>query len=487
MIRSRLTQATRPDIQGFILSGYGHMPHSAFLLLRVDDARAARSWIARVTPRLQTAAPWKSADGEKPKTAMNLAFTWAGLSALGLARDTLQSFPHEFAYGMAERALILQDTGTSAPEHWELGAPAAPIHVMLLLYATDVERLETLVESERGDLSAGLAEVGLERGDRPRTNTEQFGFRDGVSQPPIGSLREGTAPKQFIVEAGAFVLGHTDEYGVLPPTPSVTDAHDPDGVLPPFPGYPGRRDLGRNGTYFVYRKLEQDVAGFWNFAEQQANGDPAEMVAIASKFIGRWPSGAPLALFPDRDSITPGRRPRNGFGYLEEDPHGYGCPIGSHVRRVNPRDSLSQLPRDAATKTTMRHRILRRGISYGKPAFSHKDLRDGKPPVGLAPDEEPRGLHFIGINTSLSSQFEMVSEEWAMNARFQGLFQTQDPVLGNDAGPGRMVIQRNGVRRVIEGVPSFVTTKGGDYFFMPGVTALHFLGAAPRDAARGQL
>lgn len=467
----------REDVQGLVLTAYGHMPQAAFVLLRVTDARGAREWLARRASEVRSAARWRVETEGKPKTALNLALTWTGLRALGLPEVTLTSFPHEFVYGMAERSMILRDFGRSAPEKWEWGNDERPVDGLLALYATTESRLEALLEKQRAELGSGVEEITLETGNRPETLTEHFGFRDGVSQPPIGGLRERRAPSDDVVEAGAFVLGHRDEYGVLPPTPAVPETADPERMLPPFPDRPGYRDLGKNGTYLVFRKLEQHVAVFWNFMEKRAGGDPEAMIALASKFIGRWPSGESLVLSPDRDRGGGDRWPRNDFGYLEHDARGLRCPIGSHVRRLNPRDSLSQLPADEAHKSTMRHRIIRRGIPYGTPLVDALELKRGNPPRGLTDDGEPRGLHFLGVNASISSQFEMISEEWATNAAFQGLYNTQDPILGNDEGPGRAVIQAEPARRVLHDVPVFVSTRAGAYFFMPGLAALRFLAA----------
>ncbi|HEX8122686.1 MAG TPA: hypothetical protein VF549_15615 [Solirubrobacteraceae bacterium] len=468
--------STRHDIQGLVLTGYGHMPHACYVLLRVAEARPARDWLAQRAPQILTAAPWSKKDG-KPRTALNVAFTWTGLQALGLPQETLSSFPHEFAYGMAERAMILHDFGRSDPKHWEFGNDEQPVDGLLLLYATSRERLDELVAAQRAELGPGLVEVGLEFGRRPASLTEHFGFKDGVSQPRVGPLNARGKPEEDVVQPGAFVLGHTDEYGVLPPTPAVRGQDDPEGVLPPFPGESGYRDLGRNGTYLVYRKLEQDVAGFWRFLADRAGGDDAAVIKLASKFIGRWPSGSSLVLSPDRDDPHSGRPASNDFGYLEHDLGGHRCPIGSHVRRANPRDALSGLPQREALKTTNRHRILRRGIPYGEPLFPPEQLLAGRAPLDVEDDGSPRGLHFIALNASISSQFEMVSEEWATNASFQGLYDSQDPILGNDEHPGSVVIEGAPARRVISPVPSFVTARGGGYFFMPSMTAVRFLSA----------
>jgi deferrochelatase/peroxidase EfeB len=460
----------REDIQGLILSGYGHMPHAALLLLRITDAKAAREWLGRRVPEVRSAAPWLVEHRGKPKTAINLAFTWTGMKGFELPPETLGSFPKEFYFGMAERKLLLRDLDDSDPRHWEFGNDERPVDGMLAMYATSEDELERLVARQRADLGTGVEELLLERGRRPATLTEPFGFRDGVSQPAVGTLQPPRPHESNTVAAGAFVLGHPDPYDVLPPTPAVPKAADPADALPPFPGQPRYRDLGRNGSYLVYRKLEQDVAGFWNSIEELAHGDPEEMIFIASKLFGRWPSGTSLVESPHRDDIKR-RKPSNSFLYLTDDDRGYSCPVGGHVRRMNPRDALSQLPADEALKTTDRHRMLRRGIPYGEPLFSAEKLKHGKPPIGLKDDGQPRGLHFFAVIASISSQFEMVSEQWGSNRTFEGLYDTEDPILGK----GTMVIQATPCRRKIADRAPFITLKGGGYFFVPSMTALRFI------------
>ena len=253
------------------------------------------------------------------------------------------------------------------------------------------------------------------------------------------------------------------------------------------------RDLVRNGTYIVYRKLEQDVAGFWRFLAREAvrlgGVDP---VWLASKCVGRWPSGAPLALAPDADN--PLLEGKDDFFYAS-DPDGLGCPLGAHVRRVNPRDVLKPYATAQSLSMTEAHRLLRRGRIYGAPLFDPKVLRSAATDATrsmleeMQDDGRPRGVHFLCVNASLKSQFEFVQQNWSNNPHFGGLNDNADPLASHhdDSGeaPSRMTIPREGAALRTRPIPRFVRVKAGAYLFVPSLTALHFLGDPRRPAGGG--
>jgi len=245
-------------------------------------------------------------------------------------------------------------------------------------------------------------------------------------------------------------------------------------------------DLGRHGSYLVYRKLQQDVAGFWQFmAREAARGgstDPARIVWLASKCVGRWPSGAPLILAPDRDD--PRLAERDDFFYAD-DPDGVRCPLGAHVRRTNPRDALKPYPSQQSLSMTESHRLLRRGRAFGPPLFDARVLGDAsgqdllKTLTGLTDDGQQRGVHFFCINASLKSQFEFVQQAWCDNPRFGGLNDNMDPLTGTPCPaetPSRMTIPESQGSLRTQPLPRFVTVRAGAYCFVPSLTALRFLG-----------
>ena len=486
-----LTPEAKADIQGFITSGFGHLPCSAYLLLEIGDRARAQEWLKGLLHQLTTAATWRLKAGEpkqKPKRTINLAFTYPGLQALGLSEAVLHTFPSEFCDGMAStpQARILSDTGESAPEHWELGGPQnAAIHAVLILNAETPADLDAYCGEHRQTIHAmqgGVVEheSSAQYGTRPEHSREPFGFFDGISQPQIEGIKgEG-------VRTGEFILGYPNEYGFYPLSPVLPAADDPQHILPDSanPNHkPDQfRDLGFNGTFVVYRKLEQDVAGFWRFLQAESvrlKGavDPGFMVWLAAKMVGRWPSGASLVITPESDQ--PSLRDYD-FLYAQADPLGLACPLGSHVRRTNPRDQVGPAGQIESLHMASRHRILRRGKPYGPQLFDPTELTrlhnlDAlQAVVDLQDDGQSRGIHFLCANASIKSQFAFIQQAWANNPSVSGLADNRDPIAGDNdpvKAPGGMLIPERDSTLRTAALPRFVTTRGGVYLFMPGLAA----------------
>ncbi|HUN51605.1 MAG TPA: Dyp-type peroxidase [Candidatus Sulfotelmatobacter sp.] len=464
------------EIQGPVLRAYAHAPQADYIWLRVTDRAAAKIWLSDLLPEITTAAAAKQA------THVNLALTAAGMAALGLDGAVVASFGAAFFEGMdaPHRALLLGDVGLCAPERWAWGhqARTESLHLLLMLFAADEPALEALrLRHEQGFAAAALVVVkGMPaRAVIPAGGAEHFGFRDGVSQPVIagshqatrykGAYRDGT-----VIAPGEFVLGYANELGQQAATPSVPAADDPHGILPALAGDPaGRRDLGRNGSFMVLRQLQQDVAGFWQYlaAEAARAGDPFGVGAtlLAAKLIGRWPSGAPLAVSPLTDDARLAKT--NDFGFALEDSAGLRCPVGAHIRRANPRDSIGASAKDATT-LSRHHRLMRRGRSYG-PRLMDPRQDDGA----------ERGILFIALNANLERQFEFVQQTWLHNPKFGGLYTERDPLASIDdgAGPRSFTIPAATIRRRLAGMPRFVTVRGGAYLFLPGIATLRYLAA----------
>src|SRR5205085_6553213 len=148
-------------------------------------------------------------------------------------------------------------------------------------------------------------------------------------------------PQEAPLKAGEFVLGYVDEWERLAPMPQP-------------------EVLGRNGSYVALRKLHQDVAAFRRFLAHHSTS-AAEEELLAAKIVGRWRSGAPLALAPERDDpeLAADPKRRNAFLYYDDDPKGLQCPLGSHIRRMNPRDHFKD-----EIVSVNRHRVFRRGQAY---------------------------------------------------------------------------------------------------------------------------
>ena len=503
-----LSGATLDDIQGFITRGYGHLRHSAYLFVAMRNAQAGRRWLTCIAPLITSAKAWPVDDRGmpvKPAAAINLALTAEGLAACGLPKAVLCTFAPEFMEGMAsaQRAHILGDSGGSAADYWELGGPRnEPLHAVVIIHARDPATLDSVCAAQRALLvttpDGGIREVknGLQRGYRPESDCEPFGFRDAIAQPAIRGLHgtDGAAAgaTDNAVAAGEFILGHENHYGLIAPAPVAPGELDPHALLPPSanPYHAGRNlhDFGRNGSYLVYRKLRQDVAGFWRFMREESirasgSADPAHMIWLAAKCVGRWPGGAPLTLAPHADDARLAQR--NDFLY-ERDREGYGCPLGAHVRRSNPRDVLNPYPVAQSRSMTEAHRILRRGRVFGPPLFDPYLLQrtptaaERQTLLALQDDGQARGIHFLCVNASIKSQFEFIQQNWCNNPRFGGLYDNKDPLIGSVAAgeaASTMSIPGQPVGTRTQALPRFVSVSAGAYLFMPSLPALRFLAA----------
>ena len=435
------------DIQGGVLHPLPS-PYSGMLgLLRIDDPGAGRDLLARLLPALRTAENPASPEAD---AWVSVAVSFSGLRALGVPQASLDSFPAEFREGMAARAARLHDTGESAPGNWEPPFGSPDVHVALTAMAPDSRRLDMLMRR-----SAGMSEqaAGVRMIYRLDCNSsdgrEAFGFRDNISHPAIdGSGLPGTNSAEQPIKAGEFILGYPDETGRIPPMPSP-------------------QVLGKNGTFLVIRKLEQRVAAFRAYVHASAP-TPADEELIAAKIMGRWRSGAPLVLAPDRDDPPLGADPQrsNDFGYVSgDDQRGFKCPAGSHIRRMNPRDAdIFGNPR--------RHRLLRREAAYG-PALPDGALED---------DGAERGIIFGCVGASLRRQFEFVQEEWVNSGIFIGQNGERDPLCGANEGTGTFTIPNRPIRHRLSGLPGFVVTRGGEYFFVPGLDALRWISRLPESS-----
>jgi Dyp-type peroxidase family len=473
MSTAPLNQLDFHDIQGLVLNAYGHLNYSRFLFLKIADAPAAKLWLSHVASQISSAKR-RRGEQEPPGSQTNLAFTLSGMEKLGLPREALSAFPREFQMGMAapERSRRLGDEGANAPEHWQFGGPnTAQIDLLLMLYARDEATLDQSTQQALGAPSApsGIEEVSRQNSIRHGTN-EPFGFRDGISQPTIEGATDRVLPGQSVLKAGEFLYGYVDEYGDLVPVPAVSHELDPNRILAADPSQAMRPSFGHNGSFLVIRKLAQDVKGFRDFLDSatrnpDGSSNPDRAKLLSAKMIGRWPSGAPLTLAPEKDDPELGKNKNrnNDFGFAASDLDGFACPVGSHIRRANPRDALA-FPADPrrSIKIANRHRIIRRGRPY----------LEISPQTGEVIEQ---GLLFVAINAALVRQFEFIQQSWLNNPKFNGLYDEKDPLSSANAGDGMMTIQAKPVREHVHGLPRFVTVRGGAYFFVPSVRAIKFL------------
>jgi deferrochelatase/peroxidase EfeB len=315
--------------------------------------------------------------------------------------------------------------------------------------------------------------------DKQGVIREHFGFVDGVSQPiPFGTgiISYGAGAKQkpdtlHAVAAGDILIGLQNADLEPAPGPFVSVSHSGAQDLPVGKAPYGYRDLGQDGSYLVIRELHQDFKGFWDSmkAEAEALGAPDhDDKWLAARVVGRTLDGDPLV--PEGDPRFPGGiiagdgdAPANDFRYFDDDHDGLGCPLGSHIRRANPRDGLAPVPedKDVFLHVSNNHRILRRGRKFG-------------PPYREDPSAK-RGLLFMALNTDIARQFEFIQQNWMLNHDFAVLYDETDPLVGPAS---KFTVPMTPLRARVN-VKTFVRLAGGDYFFLPSLAALDFLEKLP--------
>lgn len=428
------------DIQHFLMS---RPPARAarYEFLTFGSATAGRAWLNGLLDKVGTAKAVGS--NVLDSRWVTVEFTWNGLRALGVAEPYLATFPEEFRQGMAARADVLGLTGKNHPDQWS-GELASPnLHAIAILFARDVgerercrlEHQKYLKKCEGVELLSSLDLEAIPPFDYAH---EHFGYRDRLSQPVIeGTGVEPTPGSGRPLKAGEFFLGYADEEG--PPA-----------------GMPQPETLSRNSSYVAYLRMEEHVGAFRDFLREHGE-TPEQQEWVAAKLMGRWRSGAPLVLTPEKDDPTLGADSsrNNDFNFKTMDPHGYGCPLGSHIRRMNPRDTAANMNR---------RKMIRRGGTYGPP------LPEGAPDDGVE-----RGIAaFVGC-ASLVRQFEFAMNVWANDPNFHELGNERDPIFGTQDGSYDLTIPKRPIKKKIRGIPAFTTIRGGAYFFLPGIKALHYL------------
>ncbi|WP_437592517.1 Dyp-type peroxidase [Sorangium sp. So ce1000] len=436
------------DIQAIVVRDTP-MPAVRFLIAKIARAGAAMRVIGRLShgdagsgPRITAASPWATS----PAYVLTLGFTYHGLEALGLAEHSLHSFPAAFVQGAAERAKLVGDTGDNAPRRWIGGLGTGDAHVVLALHAADSAVLESMSTELRSLFAreGAFTELSHQDGGVLPKQVEHFGYKFGIAAVRIDGGPRDRAPARSNAPTGQFILGYPSQhpgFAYPVPTPEV---------------------LGRNGSFAVYRVMRQDVDGFARALSRWAPSVGMTEEKLAAKICGRWRNGVPLVVSPDTDSPDApiAREDLDDFDYEPHDPRGYRCPIGAHIRRVNPR---SQPVAGGHSRLRL---LIRRGTPYGPPYDP------------LAPhDGIERGLLALFICVSLRDQFEFVMSEWVESGRLAaGLRGTKDPLVGNnDPATSKFVIPSEDGDRTITGFSRFVTTRGAAYCFLPSITALKYI------------
>ncbi len=442
------------NVQSNVLRGYRvgeGEPCHRYLWLRLGAPAAARAALQRWLPHVTSCARW---DTRAAPFVLNVALSHRGLRLLGIPADV--TLPAPFTAGMAARAEILGDTGDSAPGRWDAGLQQ-PIDALVTISGRDpaaTQAGKAIVEATLGpEVRLAAEHLAAALPGRP-IGTEHFGFVDGIGQPFVAGSGltprpgEGTPDgrEQWTpLATGEFVLGHAGEPG-----------SQADKVHPWL----------RDASYLVMRRLEQRVAEFRAYVADIAALYGESPTWVAAKMFGRWPSGAPLVLAPERDDPELAADPaRNNDFHYDEDREGHRCPFGAHVRRTNPRDD----PTGPSLAQVRRHRIIRRAFPYGD------WLPDG------TRDDRERGLMFGVVCADLEDQFEYVQLNWVnsvISSRGLTLAADRDPIVGAHDGTGKLLVPALLRRPVVcWDLPRFVRVRGGEYFLLPSLQALRALAA----------
>ena len=503
------------EIQGNIVPGFGSFVQT-LLGIRFEDADSARRWLSDVVPAISTLRQVndarnvrrRAARSGKPRPASpvwtNLAVSVEGLKLLGLPTDRIRDKAFRLGlYGPASRAL--GDPRDPAHEghvsRWVVGGSAATVpHVLVIVAADDARSVDGRVRELKGHANVVYEERGEVLVDGPNdVGREHFGFRDGISTiAPRGRLSrkrrhflsrryvdpeeeralDFAKPGQPLVWPGQFVFGYPRQRDAEPASKPGPEA---DG------GYLWMAD----GSFLVFRRLRQDVPEFRAFlAEEAARIDGLDPDRLAAMLVGRWPNGTALAVDPDQPEEAPmaDRLRVNHFAYgndatpirvcadpfvateesarepdeLREvqgapaDLSGDRCPTFAHVRKVNPRDRVTD---QGGPAITLRSQMLRRGITFGSRYES--------------PDDGERGLLFLAYQTSIEEQFELLSRKWTNRPNAPEPSSGHDLLVGQEQGRRTATLTSPGGGTVeISTERAWVVPTGGGYFFSPSVSVL---------------
>jgi Dyp-type peroxidase family len=464
------------DVQGTILRGY-RVDLARHFILSITDVPAAGKFIAALVdgsaglPQVTTAQRVKP----KPPCFLNLSFTCAGLAKLGLSTTQLASFDAAFQRGATNTtsAANVGDVGSSAPQNWMGGlSNGSQVHVLLSVWVSESPSvLDTVSAQLRKAFASCLKELSALDAQALPDNKVHFGYRDSIAQPTVIGAppsKRQTPDDQPPVKTGEFLLGYGNESG-------GTYKVDPP-------------ELSTNSSYAAFRILEQDVAAFDAMLKSYSAKAGIDAEMLAAKICGRWRNGNPLELAPDTQGPVLPTEKLNDFTYVSKDATddtlGLKCPIGSHIRRNNPRDGA------VVGTDSKHHRIVRRAMPYG-PAYNPDQ-----------PLQAARGLVGYFINASISNQFEFLSGQWNQRSDFvksasgpggsgagNAVFNIsgEDVFLGvNDPASSSFTLAKEGAKgsnnTVLTGFDRMITTRGSAYCFFPSIKGLRYLAELAQEA-----
>ena len=461
------------EIQGNILEGHGRN-HARYIFLTFAKNKSAEivHWInTAVSPSVTSAAAQEKEKANKKNIFVSFMLTAKGYNAIGASKLKIR---HEFRskHGSFFHGLKNANINDPAVDDWEEGYQNT-IHALVLLAHDDTSLLDKFMldtlcinQDNRGVFHIDndiVVSVHVEKGDVITHNfgngplpIEHFGFVDGISQPTFfkDNPTENKSHNHWDSSAPLNLVLAKDHFA-----------------------------KGQSGSYFVFRKLEQDVAGFRAEEEKIAGKLKVDPELIGAYAVGRFRDGTPVVDHGEMANPAPDLLSINNDFNYDDDKQAVRCPLHAHVRKTNPRLELAHLGARAGDsflgkviavasgiavteKAERDHRIARRGITYGK-KFDEKIKDDG----------ESRGLFFQCYQGDISNQFKFQQKTWSNEPNFVRRGTGIDPIIGQGERSKvlpKWPIEYGNESRGTETLPfaQFVTMKGGEYFFAP---SMHFI------------
>jgi Dyp-type peroxidase family len=468
------------EIQGDLLIGM-HKNAQLFMFFKIVDAirfqAGTKEYLVRRVTSARTAQDRERRAYERRRQQEAKTEAWLGLS-LGFTTDGLTRLlgpgrprlDPAFERG-ADHPETIAALDDPPPSKWARDFLADRLDGVFLIAGPDPafatyhgnalrERFGTAIKIVYSEM--GKVRPGAQRGH------EHFGYLDGISQPGIRGLTRPSNPTyrpdqglpgQDLLWPGEFVFGYPGQHPEDPRKKGPT----PEMAAPWM----------RNGSYMVFRRLEQKVPEFRRFVRERAARLGMDQELLGARMFGRWKSGAPLERAPlyDKPALGDDEKRNNDFEF-GDDPEQRKCPYAAHIRKVYPRDDTGN------EAEVQRHRIIRAGIPFGP------EVEPGETTT-----RHSRGLMFVCYQTSIERQFEFIQRSYANNPNFVGgkvrpgggapVTPGFDPIIGQAAGNGPREMDEPypnypaGSRRTTLDIPNqFVTLTAAAYFFVPSITAL---------------
>ena len=474
------------NMQGISFPGFRKANHH-FLFFSIGDTERATHSLALLIDKVSSSQAtldehekWKVAKNNKvdlPEPLFySLSFSAQGLRQF-IGNDEVDAFKDKaFKIGMSKRSSLIGDPSSSLkPGHrskWLFGGDQ-PVEVLLSIASDSGQKIQDEIDTILPSLQ-GMTLVHHDKGTHKKDapGHEQFGFSDGISQPALRGMRSDreqefvtprkwpedtrfdelrkdfASPGRTLIWPGHIFFGYKRQSYLDPRTQGEQEALGPEWAA--------------NGSFFVYRRLQQDVEGFENFIQEQASEINIDEEKLGAMLVGRWKSGAPISRSPNSDTHIGGDAsnyfafsgldlpplPNDDHAPAPDDTKGMVCPFGSHIRKVNPRDDFTDIGPPTRTPPKL---ILRRGITYDK--------------------GNDKGLLFVAFMSSIADQFEFIMKEWVKGSEQPKAGAGHDPLLA--IGDGKYTnIYIDGTKHKVPLPGNLVLPTGGEYFFNPSIAFL---------------